>query len=140
MRSGIEFHNGEPLDSRAIVFSLAHLVDPDTASQVAGNFAVIEEVVEIDDLTVDLKLSTPAPWLPAQIAAWLALIPPVHGESGAFIDEPVGTGPYRFQRWDRGDRIVLTVNECLFHRKCQRAGDCERSHLSIRFRCHNQGR
>ena len=114
LRSGIEFHNGEPLDSRAIVFSVAHILDKDTASQVAANFAVINEVVEIDDLTVDFKLATPAPWLPAQIAAWLALIPPVHGASGAFLDEPIGTGPYRFERWDRGDRIVLAANETYF--------------------------
>ena len=44
LRPDITFHNGEPLESSSITFSVAHIVDPATASQVAGNFAVIEEV------------------------------------------------------------------------------------------------
>ena len=72
LRSGIAFHNGEPVDAKAVAFSVAHILDEKTGSQVTGQFAVITEVKEIDPLTVHLVLSQPAPWLPAQIAAWLA--------------------------------------------------------------------
>src|SRR5215218_1930607 len=76
LRPGITFHNGEPLTSKAVQFSLAHIVDEETASQVSANFAVIESFNEIDDLSFELELSQPAPWLPAQIAAWLAILEP----------------------------------------------------------------
>jgi peptide/nickel transport system substrate-binding protein len=113
LRPGITFHNGEPLESSSIAFSIAHLLDPATASQVAGNFAVIEEVEEVDALTARLHLSAPAPWLPSQVAPWLALLPPGYAGDPAndFAANPVGTGPYRFVRWDRGSQVSLEINE-----------------------------
>ena len=114
LRDGITFHNGESLDVRAVGFSIAHIMDEATGSQVAGNFAVISEVVEVDELTVDLKLSAPAPWLPEQIAAWLAILPPDYAAGNDFIANPVGTGPYRFEASSPGDRITVLANEDYF--------------------------
>ncbi len=114
LRDGIVFHNGEILNSEAIAFSLAHITDEATGSQVAGNFAVIERIEIIDELTADLKLTSPAPWLPAQIAAWLVMLPPVYASENDFIADPVGTGPYTFGSRALGDRISLTANEDYF--------------------------
>lgn len=113
LREGVTFHNGEPFDAKSVAFSVAHIQNPDTKSQVAGNFAVIEQVEEVDPLTVRLKLSAPAPWLPAQIAAWLAMLPPVYAADPAndFASNPVGTGPFAFAGWARGSEIRLTANK-----------------------------
>ncbi|MDQ3512799.1 MAG: ABC transporter substrate-binding protein, partial [Chloroflexota bacterium] len=113
LRPGITFHNGEPLDSRAVALSAARLVDPALGSQVAGNFAVIEEVREVDALTVRFHLSGPAPYLPAQMAVWLAIVPPVYATDPAndLGGAPVGTGPYRFVAWQRGERVELAANQ-----------------------------
>src|SRR3954466_13783750 len=35
LRPGVTFHNGEPLDASAVAFSINHIVDPKTGSQVA---------------------------------------------------------------------------------------------------------
>src|SRR5918994_7779938 len=63
LRPDITFHNGEPLDAAAVAFSIDHILDPETGSQIAGNFQVIEDVEEVDSRTVRLHLSAPAPWL-----------------------------------------------------------------------------
>ncbi len=110
LRQGITFHNGEPLDTRSIEATLAHITAEETASQVAANFAVIESVETIDDHTANLRLSAPAPWLPAQIAAWFCLIPPEASKDADFFATPVGTGPYQFESLTSGDRISLTAN------------------------------
>jgi peptide/nickel transport system substrate-binding protein len=114
LRPGILFHNGEPLTSAAVQFSLAHITAEETASQVSANFAVIESFNEIDDLSFELVLSQPAPWLPSQIAAWLAVLPPEYAASNDFARSPIGTGPYKFGDWAAGEEIGLTVNEDYF--------------------------
>ncbi len=112
LREGITFHNGEPLDARSVSFSVARLQAPETGSQLADTFKVIERVEEVDPLTARLKLTQPAPWLPSQMAVWLALLPPE--QTAAAGDEigvqPVGTGPYRFVAWEPGAAIELEAN------------------------------
>ena len=112
LRPGIVFHNGEPFDAASVAFSVAHIVDPETGSQVAANFAVIEEVEAVEPLLVRLRLARPAPWLPAQMAAWLAMLPPAYAADPAndFAANPVGTGPYRFVAWERGREIRFEAN------------------------------
>jgi peptide/nickel transport system substrate-binding protein len=116
LRPDVTFHNGEPLDAAAVAFSVAHILDPETKSQVAGNFAVIKEVEQVDRLTVRFHLNSPAPWLPSQVAPWLAILPPKYAADPAndFAANPVGTGPYWFDEWQRGSRVRLTRNDDYF--------------------------
>lgn len=116
LRKGIAFHNGERVDARSVQFSIEHILDPETKTQIAGNFQVIEEIEEADDLTVRLHLANPAPWLPSQIAPWLALLPPDYAGDPAndFASNPVGTGPYIFESWERGSRVQVRRNPDYF--------------------------
>jgi len=116
LRPGVSFHNGEPFDAASVAFSVAHILDPETGSQVAANFAVIDEVEEVEPLLVRLRLTSPAPWLPAQMAAWLAMLPPAYAADPAndVAANPVGTGPYRFVAWERGREIRLEANPDYF--------------------------
>ncbi len=114
LRAGVTFHNGEPLDVKAVATALEHILDKNTGAQIAGQFAVISEVKEIDPLTMHLVLSQPAPWLPAQIAAWLTPLPPLHVASQDWVNQPVGTGPYTFVEWKPGESITLAINPAYF--------------------------
>lgn len=114
LRPNVTFHNGEALSSKAVQFSLGHITAEATASQVSANFKVVESFNEIDDLTFELVLSQPAPWLPAQIAAWLAILPPDYATSNDFARTPIGTGPYAFKSWKTGESLVLDVNDDYF--------------------------
>ena len=96
LRPEVTFHNGETLDAAAVAFSVAHILDPSTQSQIAGSLQVIEDVEQVDPLTVRFHLSAPAPWLPSQMAPWLAILPPMYAgdQANDFAANPVGTGPY----------------------------------------------
>src|SRR4029078_50553 len=50
----------------------------------------------------------------AQIAAWLAVLPPDYATSNDFARNPVGTGPYKFDSWSAGEALALDVNDAYF--------------------------
>lgn len=75
-----------------------------------GEFQSIEAV---DDLTVQFTLCVPDPAFPSKIA--FSAFPindseylQATGGGGDIVDKPIGTGPYKLERWDRGSEVVMT--------------------------------
>jgi peptide/nickel transport system substrate-binding protein len=110
LRSGIAFHDGTPLTAQSLVASYQQIVNPDTGSSIAGNFATISAMDAVDDLTARITLSAPSPWLPAQIAVWMLCLPPNASSAADLSNNPIGTGPYKFVEWKRGESITLEAN------------------------------
>jgi len=108
LRSGITFHDGAPLTSAAITRSVRHLQSSD--SKVVDLFGGITEVKEIDTLTAHIMTAVPSPSLPAQMVAWLVLLPE-GATPRSMATEPVGTGPYSFVESVSGSQITLARNE-----------------------------
>jgi peptide/nickel transport system substrate-binding protein len=102
------FHDGTPVTSESIQAALDHLRDPNSGSQVVDNFAPIESVTIVDDLTIEFGLTSPAPYLLAQFAPWLTPFPPAAAAS--LGSAPVGAGPFKFVSWTAGERIVLEAD------------------------------
>jgi peptide/nickel transport system substrate-binding protein len=61
------------------------------------------------------------------------MLPPVYAEDAAndFAKNPIGTGPYRFVRWDRGSRISLERNDDYFGNSAK--GQPIATNVSFRF-------
>jgi ABC-type transport system substrate-binding protein len=77
----------------------------------AGNLAGIEAV---DELTVKFTMCETDVALPAKVAFNVFGIHPreyLEETEGYPGENPVGTGPYKFEAWERGSQIVLTANE-----------------------------
>jgi len=112
LREGIEFHNGEPFNAEAVVFSAERIIDPDFNSEQISFVASIIGGEVIDDYTVDILTDGPDPTLPARMT-WLKIVPPMYASEDAdqFAQAPVGTGPYKFVEWVRGSHVTLEANE-----------------------------
>ena len=81
--------------------------------EYAGNLAKLEA---IDELTVKFTMCNPDVALPSKVAFSSLQIQPQEyidstGGTGAFVEEPIGTGPYKLEAWERGSQIVLTRND-----------------------------
>lgn len=100
LRPDAMFHDGSPVTSAAVSRGFELITGSD--SQVSDIFGVVESVDEIDELTSRFVVSTPSPWLPAQMASWHVLVP-----ESFDADKPVGSGPYTFDAWTKGDEIAL---------------------------------
>jgi peptide/nickel transport system substrate-binding protein len=104
LREGMSFHDGSAVTSDAVVRGMDHVRGGE--SLVADLFATVDEVEVVDDLTVRFRCSAPSPWLPAQMAAWLVLLPEGF-DADSLANAPVGSGPYKMAGWDRGNEITL---------------------------------
>ncbi|MCG9128144.1 ABC transporter substrate-binding protein [Candidatus Poribacteria bacterium] len=124
LRKGVTFHDGTPFNAEAVLFSLNrqhdknhpyHNVEGSYTYWVATGLAeIVDEIVSIDDFTVKITLNSPyAPFLNAIAITPFSIVSPtaVKEKGNNYSNHPVGTGPFIFQQWDRGDKIVLKANE-----------------------------
>ncbi len=112
LRSGVVFHHGRRLSAEDVRATLERLRDPDFASPSAHEYSAIEAINTPDDSTVELVLSEPyAPLLATLASGWSAILPAdLLQQNHDFGSRPVGTGPFRFERWVRDSEILLTRN------------------------------
>ena len=106
---GITFHNGEPLNAEAVAFSVERMIDPELNSEQLSYFSTLSGAEAVDDLTVHITTSGPDPILPARMYYFM-IVPPEASQNDDFAEAPIGSGPYRFVSWDRGNQVVLEAD------------------------------
>ncbi|MDQ0642689.1 ABC transporter substrate-binding protein [Microbacterium murale] len=109
LRDDILFHDGSSMTAADVVFSFEEvLAEPDSNRQLWLTDMVSVEAV--DDTHVRFTLSTPFSEWPRQTTL-ISIVPQaVYEEVGAaaFNEAPVGSGPFRFESWKRGQSVVVT--------------------------------
>ena len=116
LRPGIRFHNGETFNADAVVHSVKRLIDPAFKSEQISFFSTIKDARKVDDLTVQIITDGPDPILPGRLY-WMKMVPPGHSKDPRFAETPVGTGPYRFVKWNRGQNVILEANSAYWGAK-----------------------
>ena len=110
LRDDVVFHNGAPLTAEVVKGSMERFLDPENAFTFRFLLSIVESIDVVDDLTVVFNLgSTLAPFLSHLTHNSTAIVhPDVVAEFGEdFSENPVGTGPFQLDNWQRGDRIDL---------------------------------
>lgn len=116
LRPDVRWHDGEPFTSRDVAFS-AMEVWKEMHPRGRAIYRFLEEVETPDDLTAIFRLSEPSPVLLSALHAYESQILPAHIYEGTDIQEnpanaaPIGTGPFRFVEWERGQYVILERNE-----------------------------
>ncbi len=109
LRSGVSFHDGTVFDSGDVKFSLERATAEDSTNAQKGLFEPIAKVETPDARTVVVTLKRPTGSFLFNLGWGDAVI--VAPESAADNKvRPVGTGPFLFKRWVKGDRVELTRN------------------------------
>jgi peptide/nickel transport system substrate-binding protein len=110
LRQGVKFHNGEDFNAQSVVASVQRILDPATQSQLVNTVSTITGAQAVDNYTVDLKTNGPDPILLKRLV-WITMVPAQASKDRAtFQVMPIGTGPYKFVEWVKGQRVALTAN------------------------------
>lgn len=116
LKEDVKFQNGEDFNANAVKYSIERMLNPDHQFGLSGDFSFIEEVVVVDEYTVDIKTEEPFDGLPLRMF-YLAMVPPEYIEEHGddyFAENPVGTGPYKFVEWKKGEHVILEANQNYF--------------------------
>lgn len=112
LRPGISFSNGEPLNADAVVETIKYYFNPDVASRCRGDYSTIASAKKLDDMTVELTTATVDPTIPSRLLKLYVIAPKWLAETSdeAAATSAVGTGPYTFAEWVKGDHVTLKAN------------------------------
>ncbi|HEV8532803.1 MAG TPA: ABC transporter substrate-binding protein [Methylomirabilota bacterium] len=120
LRRGITFHDGTPLNAEAVKFSIERQINPNHPAYKLGKypfanffFGNVKAVEVLSEERVAFLLNEPrASFLAILTAGAASIVSPtaVMKWGPDYPTHPVGTGPFRFASWDRGQRVVLEKN------------------------------
>ncbi|HLJ60176.1 MAG TPA: ABC transporter substrate-binding protein [bacterium] len=108
LRPGVRFHDGTVFDAQGAKANFDRILDPKAGSPRRGEIPYVEAAEAVDAATLRLHLTGAFAPLPYSLSGFSGLM-----ISRAAIDKygkdlasnPIGTGPFSFVRWLKGDHI-----------------------------------
>jgi len=106
LRKGVKFHNGESFNAQVAKWNIERAKDKSTTNPHPEYFRGIVKIDVPDDYTLKLTLKDVDALFIAHMAEGDAIIMPVKGYENT-KSNPIGTGPFKFVKWARGDRVEM---------------------------------
>ncbi|MGC4105092.1 MAG: peptide ABC transporter substrate-binding protein [Thermomicrobiales bacterium] len=115
---GVTWSDGEPLTAEDVVFTWQWLVDPENPTAAVQQYAMIDGIEVVDELTARITYNAPQPgwFVPFTGTNW-GVVYPKHILNGggqaandAFSLKPIGTGPFVVESFTPGDQAIYTAN------------------------------
>ena len=109
LQQGLKFTDGTDLTAETVKFAFDRAMAPDSVNPSKGIFKPIQKVEAVDPHTVRMTLSAPDNlFLYNMSRGDAAIVAPASADTNK--TQPVGSGPYKFKSWTKGDRLTLELN------------------------------
>ncbi|MEZ5823575.1 MAG: ABC transporter substrate-binding protein [Geminicoccaceae bacterium] len=110
LAEGVTFHDGSAFDASDVVFSFERAMAEDSTNAQKALFEPIESVVADENGGVTITLRRPTGSFLFNLG-WgdAVIVDPASAENNK--SQPVGTGPFRFDQWRKGDMIRISRND-----------------------------
>ncbi len=113
LRDDVYFHDGEQLTADDVKFSVERILNPENSSPQISNFKAIKEITAEDQFNITITTDGPYPLLLVRLSA-LRIVPEHYVQEVGkeqFALQPLGSGPYKFQKWVKDEYVKLEANE-----------------------------
>ncbi|HEX2203325.1 MAG TPA: ABC transporter substrate-binding protein [Longimicrobium sp.] len=117
VRPDLKWHDGRPARAEDVVFTIERQKNEEVASTRQADVEPVTSVRALDSLRVEVKLSRGGP---ATLHSLLEVvpvpkhlldtIPPGRLRFARFNEAPVGSGLFRFVRWDKNQQVIVEAN------------------------------
>lgn len=132
LRKGVKFHDGTPFNADAVVFSIGRMMKNRNVKFFGKGWDIpkqdrppeywvtmemddtVDAIEAVDEFTVVFKLKrVQAPFIANMGMDFSDIISPTAfiKDPKSYVRNPVGTGPFKFSRWVKDDRIILEANK-----------------------------
>ena len=115
LQKGVKFHDGQAFTSADVKFSILEVLKK-VHPRGAATFRELTDIETPNAQTAVLKLNAPAPYLMMALSGYESPMLPKHLFEGGdikaskYANAPVGTGPFRFVEWQRGQYMRFDRN------------------------------
>jgi peptide/nickel transport system substrate-binding protein len=115
LRPGVKWHDGRPFTAKDVQCTFNKLTGKDTADDFRRNpravwWQNLKEVAVNGDHEATLVLNRPQPSILSMLASGYTPIYPCHVKAQAMRTNPIGTGPFKFVEFKRGDTVKFVRN------------------------------
>src|SRR5881227_921787 len=119
LRQGVTWHDGKPFTARDVQCTWRMLIGKGDVADFHRNprriwYTKLQDVSINGDHEATFELSEPQPSLPVLLASAFSAVYPCHVPQQIMRTKPVGTGPFRFVEFKRGESIRLVRNPDYF--------------------------
>jgi peptide/nickel transport system substrate-binding protein len=110
LRSGVLWHDGSPFQAQDVVYSLRYALDPANKAEGGADIAFLkpQNIRALDSLTVEIVPEQPIAVLPTSLSSRALYI---FKDGTKSFESPIGTGPFAFKNFTRGERSLFVRNE-----------------------------
>jgi peptide/nickel transport system substrate-binding protein len=119
LRRGVKWHDGQPFTAKDVQCTWRMLIGKGDTQDFKRNprkvwYTKLQDVSVNGDYEATFELSEPQPSLPVLLASAFSPVYPCHVPQQVMRTRPVGTGPFKFVEFKRGDTIRLVRNPDYF--------------------------
>lgn len=114
LRPGVKFHDGSDMTVADVIASIERVRSPAIASPMEWMFDQVESITETGPMQVTIKLTVPSASFQYVMATTAGHVMPkslIDSTPDLPTQEPIGTGPYKFVKWEAGSQVELVKND-----------------------------
>ncbi len=112
IRNGVKFHDNSSLSAKDIAFTY------NEAKKVGGDVDLSNmlNATAVNDTAVEFTLNKTDSTFICKLCN-LGIVPSATYNNETYGENPIGSGPYKFVQWDKGQQVIMELNENYYREK-----------------------